>query len=93
MRIRPMEIADLQQVCAIENDSFSEPWSRESFQNEIENERRIYLVAEEEGQILVCGRLLEKGRLQMWPLEDRAEVRGLPEVFLIHLFKVEWKKD
>ena len=46
MRIRPMEIADLQQVCAIENDSFSEPWSRESFQNEIENERRIYLVAE-----------------------------------------------
>ena len=77
MRIRPMEIADLQQVCAIENDSFSEPWSRESFQNEIENERRIYLVAEEEGQILgYCGMWEIAGEGQITNVAVRRQSRG-----------------
>ena len=35
LKIRPMDPADLDQVVAIEESSFSHPWSREQFQSEL----------------------------------------------------------
>lgn len=77
MRIRPMEIMDLQQVCAIEMDTFSDPWSRESFQEGIENEQRIYFVAEEEGHIFgYCGMWAIAGEGQITNVAVERQSRG-----------------
>lgn len=56
MDIRTMQERDLEQVCAIECDNFSMPWSRQSFLDSIHNSSHIYLVAEQQQQILgYCG--------------------------------------
>ncbi len=43
--IRPMKAEDLDQVLAIEQSSFSAPWSRESMQQELVNDQAHYFVA------------------------------------------------
>lgn len=56
MNIRAMEERDLEQVYNIECDNFSMPWSRASFLSSIHNADHIYMVAEQEQQILgYCG--------------------------------------
>lgn len=56
MNIRAMQEQDLEQVCAIECDNFSMPWSRQSFLDSIYNSNHIYLVAEQQQEILgYCG--------------------------------------
>ena len=56
MEIRKMTMADLEQVCAIEKESFSDPWSEEDFRNALLDEKNDYLVAEVEGQVAgYCG--------------------------------------
>ncbi len=53
MRIRKMTPADTDQVCAIEQDVFSDPWSRQGFLDALAMKDTCYLVAEEAGRI--CG--------------------------------------
>ena len=56
MNIRAMQEEDLEQVCAIECDNFTMPWSRESFLDSIHNSNYIYLVAEQKQKIVgYCG--------------------------------------
>ncbi|MGF7146049.1 ribosomal-protein-alanine N-acetyltransferase [Anaerotaenia torta] len=56
MNIRKMTAADLEQVCVIEEETFSDPWSREDFQNALLDEKNEYLVAEAGGRIAgYCG--------------------------------------
>ncbi len=56
MIIRKMEAIDVDVVAKIEAEVFSEPWSRDSFLNEVETPNHIYLVAEDEEAILgYCG--------------------------------------
>ncbi|MBE5962390.1 MAG: ribosomal-protein-alanine N-acetyltransferase [Lachnospiraceae bacterium] len=56
MVIRRMEERDLSSVVEIENDTFSDPWSYESFRKEAALVNNIYLVVEKEGQIVgYCG--------------------------------------
>jgi len=56
MLIRRMEETDLEEVCAIERDSFSEPWSRASFLDSISNENNLFLVAAVDGAVAgYCG--------------------------------------
>lgn len=56
MVIRRMEEADLSQVCAIEQQIFSEPWTQEDFQQALKNKNNGYLVAEVDGQVAgYCG--------------------------------------
>ena len=43
--IRPMNADDLDQILAIEQASFSAPWSRESMQQELVNDQAHYFVA------------------------------------------------
>ena len=52
MRIRKMNINDIEQVVTIENESFSMPWSRGSFVTSLGDTNQIFLVAEEEGLII-----------------------------------------
>lgn len=66
MRIRKMEVADLEQVHRIEEKSFSMPWSIDSFSDSMKKETNCYLVAEENAEILgYCG---------YWGMLDEAEI-------------------
>ncbi|MBR1759365.1 MAG: ribosomal protein S18-alanine N-acetyltransferase [Lachnospiraceae bacterium] len=48
--IRPMQAEDVSAICAIEQASFSDPWSAEGFLNSLANERAICLSAICEGE-------------------------------------------
>ena len=45
LQIRNMTTEDLDQVCRIENNSFSVPWSRKSFEESLANPNATYVVA------------------------------------------------
>lgn len=56
MIIRKMTETDLSEVCAIEQATFSDPWSEEDFRSSLKEPGNGYLVAEEEGEIAgYCG--------------------------------------
>ena len=64
MEIRKMTEADLEQVCAIENETFSDPWSEADFRNSLFDDKNDYLVVDIEGKIAgYCGfwGVLEEG--------------------------------
>lgn len=66
MIIRKMQESDLLQVAAIEKANFSVPWSLESFRESMKLEHTIYLVAEEEENIMgYCGmyRVFNEGEI------------------------------
>ena len=54
--VRRMKLEDCEQVAAIEEESFSMPWSLQAFQHTLEMENYRYFVAEQNGEILgYCG--------------------------------------
>ncbi|TMU82745.1 ribosomal-protein-alanine N-acetyltransferase [Bacillus sp. BHET2] len=65
-----MTVEDLDAVMDIENQSFSIPWSRDAFLNEIEhNHLSTYLVAEDEEQVVgYCG---------VWLVVDEAHITNV----------------
>ncbi|MGQ9778931.1 MAG: ribosomal protein S18-alanine N-acetyltransferase [Bacillota bacterium] len=70
VKISPMTMADLDEVLAIENESFATPWSRASFLYELlENRRAVYLVAKEEGHVV--------GYVGMWAIFDEGHITNL----------------
>jgi [ribosomal protein S18]-alanine N-acetyltransferase len=59
--IRAMKVADLKEVLAIENESFSHPWNRDHFLDELRSVHAFPLVATDpEASIIgyICPRLL-----------------------------------
>jgi len=70
-----MEVDDIDQVMVIEHESFTIPWSRESFYNElVQNLFAVYLVIEVQGRVVgYCG---------VWVVIDEAHITNvalLPE--------------
>lgn len=57
MTFRKMRTEDIEQVLNVEKQSFTLPWTREAFFNELNhNEYAVYLVIEDEGKIAgYCG--------------------------------------
>ena len=49
--IRKMRPEDLPEVCAIERDNFSLPWSENSFRESLEKDYTVFLVALTEGEV------------------------------------------
>ena len=77
MKIRSMKEEDLDQVVALEQAVFSQPWSRESFEAELAAAGHCYLVAEEEGQILgYCGYCGVTGEGQIYNVAVKKEARN-----------------
>lgn len=52
MRILPMEEKHLDALAQLEAVCFAHPWSRQSLAEELSNEDSLFLVAEEEGEVL-----------------------------------------
>jgi [ribosomal protein S18]-alanine N-acetyltransferase len=67
---RYMREEDIDQVLEVEHASFTTPWSREAFYNEIHNNKfAVYIVLEEENQIIgYCG---------TWVVIDEAHVTNV----------------
>lgn len=56
MLIRKMTEEDLHEVCVIEQETFSDPWSKEDFSNSMKEASNTYLVVVIEGKIAgYCG--------------------------------------
>ncbi len=69
MIIREMGAADIDMVARIEAEVFTEPWSKESFLLEVKTPNHIYLVAEENGNILgYCG---------MWEVAGEGQITNV----------------
>ena len=47
-----MNAAHVDGVCALENNCFVHPWSRQSIESALENEQSLFYVAVEEGQVI-----------------------------------------
>ena len=80
-RIRPLTTSRLDEVLAIEQASFSDPWSREMFRTELEIGGGTYArIAEKEGVLVgyLCAVLVEDeahvGNLAVHPAERRQGV-------------------
>ncbi len=68
--IEPMLLQDLPAVVAIEESSFTQPWTLQSFQSELANNRlAVYLVARENGFVVGYG--------GVWVILDEAHVTTL----------------
>ena len=68
--IRPMEDADLDRVCEIENDIFPMPWSRDSFEVELAPDRCAFpWVAVKDGEVVAY--------LISWLVEDELHVGNI----------------
>ncbi len=89
MVIRNMQESDLTQVEAIEKANFSIPWSLESFRESMELEHTIYLVAEEDGNIMgYCGmyRVFNEGEIVNVAVEEAYRRRQVASKLLEQLF-------
>lgn len=54
--IRPMESADVEEAARLEAEIFTMPWSRRGFLEALAGTGNVFLVAEQEGQLLgYCG--------------------------------------
>lgn len=49
--IRKMTMQDLDEVMIIEKDSFSLPWSRQSYESELQNQYADYLICDYQGDV------------------------------------------
>ena len=52
MKIEQMTVSHLDGVCRIENACFSHPWSRQSIENELQNENSLFFAATENGEVI-----------------------------------------
>lgn len=67
---RIMRYEDIPEVCAIEAEAFTSPWSEQAFINELtQNQFAMYIVLEHEGRIVGYG--------GMWVIIDEAHVTNI----------------
>lgn len=52
--IRPMEKKDAEAAAALEAEAFSQPWSRQDFQDAIGKQETLYVAAEQNGTLIGC---------------------------------------
>lgn len=70
MPIRPLQPADLQQVCDLEKACFATPWSRKLFEEELAREDTCrWLVDERDGRVAAY--------MGWWKIGDEAHVTNL----------------
>ena len=77
MEIRRMMPEDLDQVVEIENESFSRPWSKESFEDSLKKPDYIFVVADNRGIIVgYCGLYVVMGEANITNVAVKREYRS-----------------
>ena len=75
--VRPMQEQDLPQVCRIEAEAFSAPWSEKSFRDSLALSYACFLAAEYEGQIAgYCGFYQSAEEAEITNVAVKKELRG-----------------
>jgi len=67
--IRKMTGRDLDEIMQIELQSFTLPWSRQSYENELNNRYATYIVADYEGEVAAYG--------GMWVVVEEAHITNV----------------
>ena len=78
--IRPMQETDIEAVVLIEQESFSIPWSKSAFIDEMSNEKAHYLVMEEDNRVIGYGgfwKILDEGHFTNLAITPEYRHRGL----------------
>lgn len=91
-----MTESDLDQVCAIEQATFSDPWSRASFAKAITEPTDIYLVCDVNGEIAgYCGLwgVAGEGQITNVAVKDTFRRQGIGEEMLTRLLAEGREKD
>ena len=93
--IREIQEQDIDAVTAIEQEIFSKPWSRKSFQDAIQSEYTIYLTAEEAAEIMgYCGIWLsgETGDLCNMAIVPSCRRRGIGRKLLAEAIRLSTER-
>ena len=67
--IERMNFADIENVVEVERNSFTIPWSKESFENELKNNLALYLVAKVEEKAV--------GYVGVWKILDEGHIKNV----------------
>ncbi len=90
LKIRPLELKDLEEVLWIEECSFRPPWSRGTFLSELEGENRYYVVVEKESKVLGYAGFyyfFEEGHITTMAVAPAWRRKGLGKLLLNHLIE------
>ncbi|MBQ9140827.1 MAG: ribosomal protein S18-alanine N-acetyltransferase [Lachnospiraceae bacterium] len=91
VRIRELQSEDVEQVSALAAKAFSMPWSATDFQQLIEDENSLYLVAESEGEIVgSCGvtNICGDGDVNNVMVAEEYRGRGIAQALMQALLKL-----
>lgn len=91
MDIRKMEEQDIRDVVAIEEETFSSPWSAESFIQESKRVNNIYLVVEENEKVIgYCGLwgIAGEGQITNVAVSKENRNRGVGKQMLTRLLEL-----
>jgi ribosomal-protein-alanine N-acetyltransferase len=94
--IRPMEIEDLEQVCNIETQIFSKPWTREGFLSSLSDCNNIYLVVQRNDEIVgYCGLwgVVGEGQINNVAVKSSFRGQGIGQCMLTKLLQEGKKKS
>ncbi|MBP5309781.1 MAG: ribosomal protein S18-alanine N-acetyltransferase [Lachnospiraceae bacterium] len=90
-----MKKEDLDRVSQIEKECFSTPWSRDAFEDMIDNEAALYMVAEDNGYIVAnCGVIVAAGEGDICnvAVDPSYRKRGIAESLLTRIMEEASKK-
>ena len=88
--VRKMKKEDLDRVSQIEKECFSTPWSRDAFEDMIDNEAALYMVAEDNGYIVAnCGVIVAAGEGDICnvAVDPSYRKRGIAELLLTRIME------
>lgn len=93
---REMKEEDIDQVLVIEHASFSTPWSKEAFYNELNKNRfALYLVLEDQGKVVgYCGTwiVIDEAHITNVAMLPEYRGKGLGEAIMKKLIEVAKEK-
>ena len=75
-----MTVSHLDGVCRIENACFSHPWSRQSIENELQNENSLFFAATENGEVIGyigMNFVIDEGYIYNVAVDERYRGRGV----------------
>lgn len=85
--LREMKIEDIDQVLMIEEESFSTPWSKDAFINEVrDNVLAIYIVVEVDGKIVGYGgfwRILDEAHITNIAVKKEYRGKGMGNILVM----------
>ena len=90
LQIRPMAERDLPQICEIEQEAFSTPWSEKGFRDSLALPYAVFLAAEYEGEIAgYCGCYLsqEEAEITNVAVKQGLRGRGIAKALIRELFR------